>query len=264
MNGYGAADPNNQFDKCVNGDYEPGSVFKLQTIAMALDSGMIHYWDYFDTSHPLKVGRFTITDFEPVHVWMAVPQILNVSSNIGASRIATILGPKIEQAWYAKQGFFKPLDIELPGPPAPELPPINNWGLAATMTVSFGNGIAVSPLHLITGVVPIVNGGIRYNPTLVAVDPNGPQPVGVRVMQQSTSDLMQMCIRDRHCALRHECGSVFDPSPGLVALRRAVRSVPEEWPSSTVKGVDRTRLIDRLDIFLVFVGGTEAGTKQKH
>jgi cell division protein FtsI (penicillin-binding protein 3) len=191
VNGYGAADPNNQFDKCVNGDYEPGSVFKLQTIAMALDSGMIHYWDYFDTSHPLKVGRFTITVFEPVHVWMAVPQILNVSSNIGASRIATILGPKIEQAWYAKQGFFKPLDIELPGPPAPELPPINNWGLAATMTVSFGNGIAVSPLHLITGVVPIVNGGIRYNPTLVAVDPNGPQPVGVRVMQQSTSDLMR-------------------------------------------------------------------------
>ncbi len=188
---YGSVDHNAQFDRCVSGDYEPGSVFKLQTIAMALDSGMIHYWDYFDTTHPLKVGRFHITDFEPVHNWMAVPEILNVSSNIGASRIATILGPKIEQEWYEKQGFLAPLNIQLPGPPAPEVPSLNNWGLATTMTVSFGNGIAVSPLHVITGVLPLVNGGIRYNPTLLAVDPNGPQPVGVRVMQQSTSEMMR-------------------------------------------------------------------------
>jgi cell division protein FtsI (penicillin-binding protein 3) len=64
-NNLGTAPGDAQFNKCVNGDYEPGSVFKLQTIAMALDSGMIHWWDYFDTTHPLHVGRFTITDFEP-------------------------------------------------------------------------------------------------------------------------------------------------------------------------------------------------------
>ena len=50
--------PNSQFNRCVTGNYEPGSVFKLQTMSMALDSGMIHYWDYFDTTHPLHVGRF--------------------------------------------------------------------------------------------------------------------------------------------------------------------------------------------------------------
>ncbi len=188
---YGQASNDAKFNRCVEGDYEPGSVFKLQTIAMALDSGMIHYWDYFDTTHPLKVGRFHITDFEPVSTWMAVPEILNVSSNIGASRIATILGPHVEQAWLAKQGFFKPLDVQLPGPPAPQFPRFNNWGLAATMTVSFGAGIAVSPLQLVTGVLPIVNGGMRVDPTLLAVDPNGPQPVGVRVMQASTSEMMR-------------------------------------------------------------------------
>jgi cell division protein FtsI (penicillin-binding protein 3) len=187
----GTASANSRFNRCVTGNYEPGSVFKLQTIAMALDSGMIHYWDYFDTTHPLHVGRFTINDFEPVDTWMAVPQILNVSSNIGASRIATILGPKIEQDWLEKQGFFKKLPVQLPEAAAPIDPSLNNWGLATTMTVSFGNGIAVSPLHLVTGVLPIVNGGIRYQPTLLAVDPNGPQPVGVRVMKQSTSDMMR-------------------------------------------------------------------------
>lgn len=190
VNAYGSALPNDQFNKCVNGTYEPGSVFKLQTVAMALDSGMVHWWDYFDTTHPLKVGRFHITDFEPANSWMAVPEILNVSSNIGASRIATILGPKIEQDWYTRQQFFEPLNVQLPGPPKPQFPSFNNWGLAATMTVSFGAGIAISPLQLVTAVLPLVNGGIRYQPTLLAVDPNGPQPAGVRIMQASTSTLM--------------------------------------------------------------------------
>ncbi len=191
VNAYGSATPNQQFNRCVNGNYEPGSVFKLQTVAMALDSGLVHWWDYFDTTHPLKVGRFHITDFEPAHSWMAVPEILNVSSNIGASRIATILGPKIEQDWYAKQGFFKPLAIQLPGPPMPLFPSKTNWGLAATMTVSFGAGIAISPLQLVTATIPIVNGGIRYEPTLLKVEPGGPQPQGARIMQQSTSDMMR-------------------------------------------------------------------------
>jgi len=190
-NDIGTANANGQFNRCVNGVYEPGSVFKLQTLSMALDSGLVHYWDYFDTTHPLRVGHFYIRDFEPAHVWMAMPQILNVSSNIGASRIAAILGPKIEQAWYAKMGFLKPVDVQLPGPPRPQYPAFNNWGLAATMTVSFGGGIAVSPLQLVAGVVPIVNGGILYKPTLLAVNPNAPPPVGVRVMKQSTSDIMR-------------------------------------------------------------------------
>jgi cell division protein FtsI (penicillin-binding protein 3) len=187
----GNAPANDRFNRCVTGNYEPGSVFKLQTIAMALDSGLIHYWDYFDTTHPLHVGRFTITDFEPVDTWMAVPEILNVSSNIGASRIATILGPKIEQDWYRKQGFFAKLPVQLPEAQPPLTPSLHNWGLSTTMTVAFGNGIAVSPLHLVTGVLPIVNGGVRYQPTLLAVDPAGAQPQGVRVMRPSTSDLMR-------------------------------------------------------------------------
>jgi cell division protein FtsI (penicillin-binding protein 3) len=187
----GGAPANDRFNRCVTGDYEPGSVFKLQTISMGLDSGLIHYWDYFDTTHPLHVGRFTITDFEPVTSWMAVPQILNKSSNIGASRIATILGPRIEQNWYQKQGFFAKLPVQLPEAQPPIYPSRTAWGLSTTMTVSFGNGIAVTPLHLITGVLPIVNGGIRYQPTLLAVDPNGPRPAGVRVMAQSTSDIMR-------------------------------------------------------------------------
>ncbi len=190
VNGYGNASRDSQFNRCVTGTYEPGSVFKLQTVAMALDAGAVHYWDYFDTTHPLRVGHFYITDFEPAKTWMAIPEILNVSSNIGASRIAAILGPQIEQAWYAKQGLLRPSDVQLPGPPMPQFHPLNHWGLATTLTVSFGAGIAISPLQLVTATLPIVNGGVRYPATLLKVDQNNP-PQGVRVMQQSTSDLMR-------------------------------------------------------------------------
>lgn len=191
VNDFRTATPNERFDRCVMGQYEPGSVFKLQTASMAIDSGLIHWWDYFNTTHPLHVGRFSITDFEPANRWMAVPEIINVSSNIGASRMATILGPKIEQAWYQKMGFFAPVKVQLPGPPMPIYHPLDQWGLATTMTVSFGAGIAISPLQLVSATAAIVNGGIRYNPTLLKVDPNGPQPTGIRVMKPSTSIIMR-------------------------------------------------------------------------
>ncbi len=189
----GSAPANDRFNRCVSGDYEPGSVFKLMTLSMAINSGMIHYWDRFDTTHPLHVGRFTVTDFEPAHIWMAVPHILEVSSNIGASRIATILGPDIQRAWLKKLGFFGKPPIQLPEAQPAMYHPKSNWKLLTTMTVSFGNGIAMSPLQLISAVVPVVNGGIYYKPSL---DDAGPPPAGVRVMSAKASLIMRKMMRN--------------------------------------------------------------------
>ncbi|HQT83481.1 MAG: peptidoglycan glycosyltransferase [Acidiphilium sp. 37-64-53] len=189
----GSAPANDRFNRCVSGDYEPGSVFKLMTLSMAINSGMIHYWDRFDTTHPLHVGRFTVTDFEPAHIWMAVPHILEVSSNIGASRIATILGPDIQRAWLKKLGFFGKPPIQLPEAQPAMYHPKSNWKLLTTMTVSFGNGIAMSPLQLISAVVPVVNGGVYYKPSL---DDAGPPPAGVRVMSAKASLIMRKMMRN--------------------------------------------------------------------
>jgi cell division protein FtsI (penicillin-binding protein 3) len=189
----GSAPANDRFNRCVSGDYEPGSVFKLMTLSMAINSGMIHYWDRFDTTHPLHVGRFTVTDFEPAHIWMAVPHILEVSSNIGASRIATILGPDIQRAWLKKLGFFGKPPIQLPEAQPAMYHPKSNWKLLTTMTVSFGNGIAMSPLQMISAVVPVVNGGVYYPPSL---DASGPPPAGVRVMSRRTSLILRKMMRN--------------------------------------------------------------------
>ncbi len=195
-NQLGTAPADARFNRCVSGDYEPGSVFKLMTLSMALNSGMIHPWDRFDTTHPLHVAGFTVTDFEPVHTWLAVPHILAVSSNIGASRIATILGPRIQRAWLRKLGFFKKPPVQLPEAQPAIYHRKADWKLLTTMTVSFGNGIAMSPLQLISAVVPVVNGGTYYPPTLLAAQPSVPAPVGVRVMKRSTSLTMRQMMRN--------------------------------------------------------------------
>lgn len=195
-NDLGTAPANARFSRCVSGDYEPGSVFKLMTLSMALNSGMVHVWDRFDTTHPLHVGRFTVTDFEPVHTWLALPHILAVSSNIGAARIATILGPKIQREWLRKLGFFSKPEVQLPEAQPAMYHNKSSWKLLTTMTVAFGNGIAMSPLKMISAVVPVVNGGVYYPPTLLAAQPGAPPPKGVRVMSPENSLLMRKMMRD--------------------------------------------------------------------
>ena len=189
-----ATDPE-KFNRCATGTYEPGSVFKLQTASMALDDNVIHMWDAFNTTHPIPIGRFHITDFEPKHYWMQLPDIMRFSSNIGASRISVLVGKDRQRDWLSKLGLMSREPIELPEAALPQVQPDSAWGRATLMTVSFGNGIAETPLHIANTAVAIVNGGVLYKPTLLAGSPGDPPPSGTRVMQESTSDTMRRIMR---------------------------------------------------------------------
>ena len=184
-----------KFNRCATGTYEPGSVFKLQTASMALDDNVIHLWDSFNTTHPIPIGRFHITDFEPKHYWMQLPDIMKFSSNIGASRISVLIGKDRQRDWLQKLGLMTREPIELPEAALPQVQPASSWGRATLMTVSFGNGIAETPLHIANTAVAIVDGGTLYKPTLLAANPGDPQPQGERVMQESTSDTMRKIMR---------------------------------------------------------------------
>lgn len=184
-----------RFNRCATGTYEPGSVFKLQMASMSLDDNVVHMWDYFNTTHPLPIGRFHITDFEPQHVWMQLGDIMRLSSNIGASRIALLVGKDRQRDWLQKMGLMSREPIQLPEAAMPQVQPASSWGKATLMTVSFGNGIAETPLHIANTGVAIVNGGTLYKPTLLAQNPGDAPIEGVRVMQQSTSDTMRKILR---------------------------------------------------------------------
>jgi cell division protein FtsI (penicillin-binding protein 3) len=188
------APDDDRFNRAVAGTYEPGSTFKLQTASMALDSGVAHIWDQFDASHNISIGRFTISDFEGKHRWLFLPEVLAYSSNLGAAHIAQAVGSERQRAWLKNMGMFARTGIELPESARPIVQREANWKEIVTLTVGFGHGISVTPLHIVRGTAAIANGGLLVRPTILALEPN--QPVDdVRVMQPATSDIMRRLMR---------------------------------------------------------------------
>lgn len=191
---FGKTVADDRFNRCVTGMYEPGSTFKLQTASMALDNGVVNVWNGFDATNPIHIGRFTITDFEGKHRFLYLPEILAYSSNIGAAKMAEASGATLQRAWMAKMGMLARLPVELPEAGMPLYPPVSNWKEAATLTIGFGHGIAVSPLHVVAGTAAVANGGTYMRPTMLAIDPATP-PEGRQVMQPSTSAIMRKLMR---------------------------------------------------------------------
>jgi cell division protein FtsI (penicillin-binding protein 3) len=191
----GEAKPEERFNRAVTGMYEPGSTFKLQTAAMSLDSGAGHLWNSYDAAHDIKIGRFTIQDFQGKHRALSFPEVIAYSSNLGAAHMAQAVGPERQQSWLRAMGMMTRVGIELPEQGQPIVQPSANWKEIATMTVGFGHGIAVSPLHVVRGTAALANGGFVLKPTILAVDPAAAREAGTRVMQPSTSDTIRKLMR---------------------------------------------------------------------
>ncbi|WP_428536787.1 peptidoglycan D,D-transpeptidase FtsI family protein [Rhodopila sp.] len=189
-----SAPADDRFNRAVEGTYEPGSTFKLQTASMALDSGLVHIWDEFDASRNIHIGRFTISDFEGKHRWLYLPEVLAYSSNLGAAHIALTVGSERQRAWLKNMGMFGRTGIELPESALPIIQPASAWKEVVTMTVGFGHGISITPLHVVRGTAAVANGGVLIRPTILARDPDAAVN-GRRVMQPSTSDILRKLMR---------------------------------------------------------------------
>jgi cell division protein FtsI (penicillin-binding protein 3) len=173
--------------------YELGSTFKMITAANAIESGVVTSMaKRYDATAPLHVGRFTIKDDHPLKRYVNLPEILVHSSNIGTARIADELGQARTEAFFRKLGLDVASQVEL-GAKGRPLWPIY-WARATTMTVAYGHGIAVTPLHLASAYAALVNGGVMRPATLMKRDP-GSLPAGRRVISESTSARMRQLMR---------------------------------------------------------------------
>lgn len=158
------------FNRDTLGVYEMGSTFKIFNTALALDSGLIHIGDVFDTSHPLEVGHHRIRDYEKEDRNLNVAEIFTHSSNIGSAHMAEIFGGTRQRAFFTRLGLTEKTSIELPEIGTPIVPPARDWSEATTLTASFGHGIAVNAVQLIGAIAAIVNDGHAVHPTLLKVD----------------------------------------------------------------------------------------------
>ncbi len=188
----GAAPAGARFNRATLGVYEMGSTFKSFTIALALDSGVINLRSAYDTTQPLHLARYVIRDDHPRKGRLSVPEIFVYSSNIGAAQIAMDVGPEAQRAFLDRLGLLSRPTLELPEIGTPLVP--ERWRQVEAVTISYGYGLAVSPVQLARGIAALVNGGVLPEPTLVKRAP-GTVPAGQRVISEQTSRTMRALMR---------------------------------------------------------------------
>ena len=194
-NAAGQGTPEARFNRATLGVYELGSTFKPFTVAMAMDSGVIKSMgQMYNCPDVLNIAGRSIHDTHPFGGPCSVADIMRESSNIGTGQIADQLGATRQKAFLKKMGFLDRVEIEL-RERGRTLTPGANWNQIETITVGYGHGIAVTPLHLATGYATLFNGGIYRPATLLKVDKNHAPGKGHRVFSEETSYKMRSLLR---------------------------------------------------------------------
>ena len=181
-----------RFNRATLGLYEMGSTFKVLNTAIALQAGTTTLETRYEVSKPLRVARHTIRDFH-MHDWkLSVPEILVLSSNIGSARMAAEIGAEMQQAFLRRMGLFDKPRLEIPEVARPLIP--RSWRQSEIATISYGHGIAVSPLHLATAMSAASGNGMWIEPTLLRRHPSE-IPVETKIFSEETTRAVRSMMR---------------------------------------------------------------------
>ncbi len=190
--------------RSVSHVYEPGSTFKLVTMAALLDKTRVTPADSFDAEDgKADIGVATIRDPHP-HRWLSLDEAFMFSSNIVMAKASSYLQPGDLYGYARLFGFGTKTGIGLPGESAGLVPPIARWSARTKATMAFGQEVAVTPIQILNAFAAIANGGVMMMPRLVrgVADPatgdvSRSEPVVVRrvVSEETAETLRSMCLR---------------------------------------------------------------------
>lgn len=149
--------------------YEPGSTFKTIAIAAALDAGSASITDAVDMEgRQWEAAKgFVVKDNQHKKDFLSIPEIMQLSSNIGAGKIALDLGAKNLFYYIKAFGFGSKTDINFNGESKGSVTMYTKWTKVDTVTKGYGYGIAVTPIQLINAYSAIANGGVLMQPHLI-------------------------------------------------------------------------------------------------
>src|SRR6266849_3350710 len=157
-----------RMNRAVSALYEPGSTFKVITLAAAFDQDITRPNEVFDCENgAIYIAGHRIRHHKPFGL-LNVADILAQSSDVGAIKIAVRVGAPRFYEYIRAFGFGSPTGVDLPGESKGLLHRLENWSAISIGSVSMGQEIGVTPLQLITAVSAIANGGLLYKPHIVA------------------------------------------------------------------------------------------------
>jgi cell division protein FtsI (penicillin-binding protein 3) len=193
LNAVNKADPATMVNHAAQTVYEPGSVFKVFTVAMGLDAGAATVDTVFDVHSPIVLPGQIIHDYDKGDHALPLWEVFTHSSNIGAARLALKAGAATMDHYWRAFGLFAAAPSDL----IESARPLYNRRLSENIvaTMGFGHSISVSPLALATGMSAILNGGIYRPLTIRKLQPGQAPAPGRRVIQASTSRTMLNLMR---------------------------------------------------------------------
>lgn len=160
----------------VSQTYEPGSTFKVIVMAKALDEKVVMPTTTMEETGPIRLGQYSIRTWnDEYHGTITMTKVLERSSNIGMVHVGRLLGKDMLLEAISDFGFGKPTGIDLEEEASPEIRKEDQWREIDLATVSFGQGIAVTPIQMVRAVGAIANGGWLMEPRVVKdiIDDNG-------------------------------------------------------------------------------------------
>jgi len=173
------------FNRMSNATFEMGSTFKSFTLAMGLDAEKINLNTVIDASRPIRMGGFTIRDFKGKYRPLSIPEIFQYSSNIGTADIADRVGIEGHQEFLTRLGLLSKMDTEMPGVATPTQP--RTWKKINSVTISFGHGIATTPLQTAVAAAALINGGNLISPTFLPRSMEDAAAISRAVIKEKTS-----------------------------------------------------------------------------
>lgn len=174
-NGFDRSRPEDRRNRAVTDSFEPGSVFKIVTAAVALGTQRIRPEDTFHCENgAYAVAGRVLHDHRP-HGLLTFREVITQSSNIGVAKAAMVLGPSALYRGIRAFGFGDPTGVELPGEVGGTVKHPNQWSRPTITTVPMGHEVAVSALQLAQAFSVVANGGLLIRPRIVKEirDPSG-------------------------------------------------------------------------------------------
>jgi cell division protein FtsI (penicillin-binding protein 3) len=172
-------------NRAVTDSFEPGSTFKVVTLAAGLDSGRFQPYDTVIVGGgALTVGPKTIHDDHPPHSSVyTVEDVLAYSSNVGAARIGMAVGERTLYQYMRQFGFGEVTALGMKGEVAGRLRPVNEWSALSLPSLSFGQELRATPLQLTLAYATVASGGLKVIPRIL-LEHAGPPPD--RILKEST------------------------------------------------------------------------------